>query len=87
MRGIIYKYTSPSDKCYIGQTINESIRKSQHKRNTFDINSVDYHKPFYKAIRKYGWDSFDYQVLNTVIEEDRDILQEKLDALEIYRSL
>ena len=29
--GNIYKYTSPSGKCYIGQTIKENIRKSQHK--------------------------------------------------------
>lgn len=28
IRGIIYKYTSPSGKCYIGQTINESNRRS-----------------------------------------------------------
>ena len=26
-RGIIYKYTSPSNKVYIGQTINEKNRK------------------------------------------------------------
>ena len=30
IRGIIYKYTSPSGKVYIGQTINEKDR-----RNTF----------------------------------------------------
>lgn len=24
MKGIIYKYTSPSGKCYIGQTVNEN---------------------------------------------------------------
>ena len=28
MKGIIYKYTSPSGKCYIGQTIQENRRKS-----------------------------------------------------------
>lgn len=25
MKGVIYKYTSPSGKCYIGQTVNEDI--------------------------------------------------------------
>lgn len=84
IKGIIYKYTSPSGKCYIGQTVNESSRKSYHKRNAFNVNSSSYHKPFYRAIRKYGWDSFDYQVLNTVMEEDEEALQDKLDTLEIY---
>lgn len=30
--GIIYKYTSPSGKSYIGQTTDESKRKISHKR-------------------------------------------------------
>lgn len=29
--GVIYKYEAPSGKVYIGQTINEALRKSQHK--------------------------------------------------------
>lgn len=28
IRGIIYKYTSPSGKVYIGQTINERIEEN-----------------------------------------------------------
>lgn len=28
IRGVIYKYTSPSGKCYIGQTINEKRRRN-----------------------------------------------------------
>lgn len=27
MRGVIYKYTSPSEKVYIGQTYNERARR------------------------------------------------------------
>lgn len=56
MKGIIYKYTSPSGKCYIGQTINEDRRKLQHKRAAFNENHKEYDKPFYRALRKYGWD-------------------------------
>jgi len=47
MVGIIYKYTSPSGKCYIGQTIQENIRKSQHKLASKDIYTTH---PFYKAV-------------------------------------
>jgi len=31
MKGIIYKYTSPSGKVYIGKTINEKKRLYRHK--------------------------------------------------------
>ena len=36
MKGIIYKHTSPSGKSYIGQTIQENRRKSQHRRSAFN---------------------------------------------------
>ena len=29
MKGIIYKYTSPSNKVYIGQTLNEERRRKE----------------------------------------------------------
>lgn len=47
MTGVIYKYTSPSGKCYIGQTVNETRRK-------------------------YGWDSFEYEILNASEVTDTD---------------
>lgn len=55
--GLIYKYTSPSGKVYIGKTINEKARKNQHKtlRNP--------HTYFANAIRKYGFKNFKYEVL------------------------
>jgi hypothetical protein len=36
MVGIIYKYTSPSNKSYIGQTIHEHTRYMRHKRMEWD---------------------------------------------------
>jgi len=56
--GLIYMYISPSGKKYIGQTINERNRKSQHKVKT--SRSKTY---FGKAIRKYGFENFEYKVL------------------------
>ena len=57
-KGIIYKYTSPNNKCYIGQTINEDNRKNQHRSRCWKENSH-----FYRAIRKYGWNNFKYEIL------------------------
>lgn len=79
-RGIIYKYTSPSGKSYIGQTIHPGKRKHQHYKN-----ALDGHKgTFYDAIRKYGWDSFKYEVLFTTFEEDFNLRQQILNEREIY---
>ena len=56
-QGIIYKLTSPSKKCYIGQTIQSlerrlSIHKSE-KRN----------RPLANAIKKYGINNFKIEIL------------------------
>ena len=56
--GLIYMYTSPSGKSYIGQTINEKSRKSQHKNNTSKLDTK-----FGIAIRKYGFENLEYRVL------------------------
>lgn len=84
MKGVIYKYTSPSGKSYIGQTINEHKRKLQHKYNSSHINSKYYYLPFYVAIRKYGFDSFNYEILYTIISDDINEVHKILDNMEIY---
>ena len=82
MKGIIYKYTSPSGKCYIGQTINEKERKNQHKRTYIKVENLKLDTAFYKSIRKYGWENFNYEVLETVDESKKNIFN-VLNTLEI----
>jgi group I intron endonuclease len=71
----IYKATNViTGKSYIGQTINSiSNRISQHKRGY--RRGVSY---FYNAIRKYGWNSFEWSVL---CECDT---KEELDEMEYH---
>jgi len=61
----IYKHTSPSGKCYIGQTNNYHRRSLRHKsaRNLCVAFSL--------AIKKYGWDNFTHEILqdNLTIDE------------------
>ena len=45
-RGIIYKYISPSNKVYIGQTINEKNRKRQHKQQALKGKVFTFIKQF-----------------------------------------
>lgn len=59
MRGIIYKYTSPSGKVYIGQTNQESKRKYRF----YNINQSYGSPKIDNARRKYNPDSFKYEVL------------------------
>ena len=72
---IIYKATNLiNGKFYIGQTVN-LLRKriSQHKYNAFVKKTK---KPFYYAIRKYGWNNFKWKILDDKID-NINILNEK----------
>lgn len=57
--GIIYKYTSPNGKSYIGQTVNEKLRKKlwNSSRYHYAGDKID------RARAKYGRENFDYTVL------------------------
>lgn len=62
MKGVIYCYHCISTgKKYIGQTVYEQKRKSQHKH---DCNRGVNNK-FYRAVRKYGWDNFIYGIVES----------------------
>lgn len=83
--GWIYKWTNKvNGKVYIGQTMNKrgyKERWSQHislaKRET---NPKNY---FYNAIRKYGSNGFEKEILFEVHESTHIKLKNKLDKLEI----
>ncbi len=65
--GFIYKITNSSNnKAYIGQTCLTDVNKrwSQHEKAAFDEKRKSlYSTPFYRAIRKYGWDTFTREVV------------------------
>lgn len=80
MIGIIYKYTSPSNKVYIGQTLNEYYRKAMWK-NT----SHPYAGPYINNARaKYGYENFKYEVLASIDSDDEVFLRKEVDRLEEY---
>ena len=77
--GIIYKYTSPSNKVYVGQTINEYNRKNAFKniKHLYAGGKID------KARLKYGPDNFQYEVLETIKKNSKKELLETLNNLEV----
>lgn len=77
--GIIYKATSPSGKVYIGQTTQSlRIRMYSHRSLSANTNSRSYNLKFARAIRKYGFDQMQWEIL------EKDIPIEKLDDLERF---
>ena len=81
MKGIIYKYTSPSGKVYIGQTTNEKKRR----QGFLCITNESYTKPNSKidrARKKYHPSNFIYEILFTKEYENGDGMVEELNELE-----
>lgn len=79
----IYKYQNKiNGKVYIGQSINLEARKYGHKSSAFNEKANDYNSQFHQAIRKYGWDNFDYEIIAELTPEEYS--KETLNKLEIF---
>lgn len=65
----IYKITNQiNGKCYIGQSINIKQRWKAHRTRAFNSDEID--KPFYRAIRKYGLQNFNFEVIEECKKEE-----------------
>lgn len=76
----IYKFTNKiNGHSYIGQSIDIEKRKKTHLQRAYcnTLSNKEYDKAFYRAIRKYGWDNFDFEILKICP-------QEELNQWEIY---
>ena len=78
---LIYKITNKiNNKCYIGQTVKTvEERWKEHQKHAFGTHENDVNKTLYKAIRKYGLENFECEILQDGIETF-----EQLDKAEIY---
>lgn len=75
--GQIYKITNIiNKKCYIGQTLYDANKRFKEHINASTNTRKNNH--FYNAIRKYGIENFELEILENNVAED------KLDELEIY---
>ena len=64
----IYKLTSPSGKMYIGRTSNFQRRMIEHESES--KKKRNNHRSLYKAISKYGFNSFTKEIIAECIGED-----------------
>ncbi len=76
-KGIIYKYTSPSGKVYIGQTTNEKSRRKDFLNTSRNYSGSKINN----ARDKYGVENFEYEIIfrvESLIEDEvKSILNEK----------
>lgn len=76
---IIYKCNFPNGKIYIGQTSRDfKLRKREHKSDSRNKNNIRYNSPFYRAIRKHGWDNLIWEIIDYANSLD------ELNSKEIY---
>lgn len=60
----IYKITNIiNNHCYIGQSRDIKTRWKNHKIVAYDSNNNQYEYPLYRAFRKYGIESFQFEIL------------------------
>lgn len=78
--GYIYKYTSPSGKSYIGQTIRSIKERAGHNGKSYKGCSE-----FYQAIQKYGYDNFDLEILAEVPKEQLD--EAEIKYVQLFNTL
>lgn len=76
-KNVIYKCTNLlNGKIYIGLTTQAlSTRVSRHKRDHVDESNPRFNIIFYRALRKYGWRNFKWEVIDSA--ESLDSLCEK----------
>ena len=80
MKGIIYCYTSPSGKKYVGQTRSETKRKSRFKNlnRSYGGEKID------NARKKYGPENFKYEILEKQVFDNKDVCLKWMDDREKY---
>lgn len=81
IEGIIYCAISPSNKKYYGFSLNFEGRKSSHYKNAFKEKRISL---FYNAIRKYGFENFQWNIIEEHQVDNKDVLKKLLSEREIY---
>lgn len=79
----IYKYENKiNHKCYIGQSVDIERRQYNHKSSVYNNKANDYNSQFHQAVRKYGFDNFDYEIIAVLSPEEYS--KELLDQMEKF---
>lgn len=66
----IYKITSPSNKIYIGQSVDIFKRITYYKNNTCEGQTL-----LHRSLKKYGWSKHRFEIICQCGKSDLDILE------------
>lgn len=87
MSFLIYKITSPVGKVYIGQTGKTfDTRMSNHKSSAADLDKTDGCRHLNSAIRLYGWDNMNKEIIESDIPEDL-IDERECHYIDLYNAM
>lgn len=79
----IYKYQNKlNGKVYIGQSIDIERRQYNHKSSAYNEKANDYNSQFHQAIRKYGLENFNFEIIAELTPEE--YTRQTLNQLEIF---
>ena len=79
----IYKYQNKiNGHIYIGKSVDIKQRQYNHKSSAYNEKSNDYNSQFHQAIRKYGLNAFDFEVIAELTPEE--YTPETLNQLEKF---
>ncbi|PGO60728.1 GIY-YIG nuclease family protein [Priestia megaterium] len=82
---LIYKATNlVNNKVYIGKTVTTLKRRMiQHKHDALKANT---NGKFYNAIRKYGWESFSWEIVYKGTDNE-DICKKEIELISLHNSI
>lgn len=84
LSGIYCFINKENGKKYVGQAQDIFDRRKQHKYRFSNLRDTGYRSAFHSALRKYGWENFDFYILQLCDIEDLDRKEEhwiyKLDT-------
>lgn len=82
----IYKFVNKiNGKIYIGQSNDIQRRIKDHYYKAHNPTGGNYHSPLHLAIRKYGWDNFQIEVLEECNIEELD--EKEIYYIQLYNSI
>ena len=89
-RGVIYRHWLINDKgiekSYVGQTYQQTVEQRWNNGKGYlkDKDGKDADHNFARAIKKYGWDNFNHEVIGVVEADTKEQLILDLDEWEKY---
>jgi group I intron endonuclease len=70
MTGIYKIENLVNHKCYIGQAVDINKRWRKHRETYNESKFPQYEYPLYRAMRKYGFENFSFEVLEECLREE-----------------